>query len=202
MSEEGAHFAYASGFDKMNANPNGREILLMMGPLCMMLPLLLGTAKDNVPAEWVRFEPAGGRYSIAMPAKPTVSKKAVKTESAKLEAVIAVAEGMGNSYFVVSYCDYPKKELKKDSIDKRLEQGCKAAAENAGGEIRNKEKISIDGHPGREIAIEKNGELIARMQLYLVDGRLYQLMVLGDAAFFAGNEKDVRTFLGSFRLVK
>ena len=176
----------------------------MMGPVCwsLTLPLLLGAAQEELPAGWVKHAPANGRYSAMMPTKPTETKKKITTATAQLDAVVAVAEGRLESYFVVSYTDYPLKELKADSIDKRLDQGAKAAAENARGKIRSEKPIKLDGHPGREVVIEKDGEVIAKMRLYLVERRLYQVMVLGSATIFAAKEKDVGVFLDSFRLNK
>ena len=176
----------------------------MMGPVCwsLTLPLLLGTMQDELPAGWIRYAVPEGRYSVAMPTKPTESKKKITTATVQLDAVVAVAEGRLDSYFVVSYCDYPAKELKADSIDKRLDQGARAAVENARGKLRSEKPIKLDGHPGREIVIEKDGEVIAKMRIYLVDRRLYQVMVLGSGPIFAAKEKDVGIFLDSFRLNK
>ena len=50
--------------------------------------------------------------------------------------------------------------------------------------------------------VAKNGAIVAKMRLYLVDNRLYQVMVLGNGPFFVGSDKDVTTFLDSFRLNK
>jgi hypothetical protein len=171
----------------------------MMGPICwsLTLPLLFGATQDELPAGWVKHAPEKGRYSVAMPAEPTETKKKITARDTQLDTVVAVAEGRLESFFVVSYTDYPP-GLKVDSKDKRLEQGAKAAAENAGGNLRGEPKpIKLDGHPGREIVIEKDGAVIAKVRLYLVDHRLYQVMVLG-----AAKEKDVSTFFDSFRLNK
>jgi hypothetical protein len=177
----------------------------MMGPVCwsLTLPLLLGATQDALPAGWVKHAPAPGRYTVAMPMKPKETPKKITTATATLDTVVAVAEGRLDSYFVVSYTDYPPKELKADSIDQRLDQGAKAAVENAGGKLRGAMKeIKLDGHPGREIVIEKDGEVIAKMRLYLVDRRLYQVMVLGSAPIFAAKGNDVGVFFDSFRLIK
>ncbi len=70
------------------------------------------------------------------------------------------------------------------------------------GVLRGKEKpIELAGkYPGREITIEKKGEIVAKMRIYLVNNRLYQVMVLGPGAAFS--TKDVGIFLDSFRLNK
>jgi hypothetical protein len=176
----------------------------MMGPVCwsLTLPLLLGAAQDDLPNGWVKHAPADGRYSIAMPAKPTETKRKITRKNDEIDTVIAIAEGKHDSSFVVSYTDFPDKELKPESIEQRLDQGVKAAVENARGNLKSDKPIKLDGHPGRDIVIEKDGEVIARMRLFLVERRLYQLMVLGTDRIFAAKEKDVDTFFNSFRLIK
>ena len=55
--------------------------------------------------------------------------------------------------------------------------------------------IDIKGHAGREFAIDKNGKIVARMKIYLVNRRLYQVMVLGSPP-----GKEATIFLASFAL--
>jgi hypothetical protein len=178
----------------------------MMGPVCwsLAMPLLLGATQDDLPANWKALVSQDGRFTVALPSSHTQSKKKITTATGQLDATIVVAEGRNDSCFVVSYCDFPLKELKADSVEKRLEQACKGAVEKSGGKLRGAEKpIQLDGkHPGREIVIEKKGEVIAKMRIYLVERRLYQVMVLGNGPIFAPKEKDVGIFLDSFRLNK
>jgi hypothetical protein len=170
----------------------------MMGPVCwsLTLPLLLGATQDD----WKVFTPKDGGFTVKMPSTPTETKKKV---TGQLDAIIAVAEGRNDSYFVVSYCDIPAADLKKGTEQKRLDQACKGAKDSSGGDkLRSEKPITIDGHPGREIFIEKNGEVIARMRIYLVSNRLYQVMVLGNGRVFSAKDNDVGSFLDSFRLNK
>ncbi|MBI3824319.1 MAG: hypothetical protein HY289_16755 [Planctomycetes bacterium] len=171
----------------------------MIGPICLALPLVLGAAQDAKP-----FTSPEGRFSVMMPSEPTKKEQQVKTATGELKVTLWIAEGKADSYFVVSYSDFPAKGFKKGDEDKRLDQACKGAVDSARGKLRGEEKaIKLDGkHPGREIAIEKDGEIIARMRVYLVDQRLYQVMVLGNGPFFATKDQDVGAFLDSFRLVK
>jgi hypothetical protein len=168
--------------------------------ICFALPMLLGAGQDDLPEKWHAFKSAAGKYSVHMPSEP----KEKKQTSGPLSITLQIAEGKHDSYFVVSHCDIPAAELKKGNAEKRLDQACLGAVETAGGELRgDKKKITLDGkHPGREIVIEKKGEVIARMRIYLVDNRLYQVMVLGSGPTFAAKEKDVGLFLDSFRLIK
>ncbi len=169
----------------------------MIGPICLAVPLLFGAAQDDLKA----YTSKEGRFSANMPGAPVETTKQVNSD---FQVTTVIAEGRHDSYFVVSFSDLPEKELKKGPIEKRLEHACKGAVEKSGGKLRGDEKpIKLDGkHPGREIVIEKNGEIIAKMRIFLVDRRLYQVMVLGTGPIFAPKEKDVGSFLDSFRLNK
>jgi hypothetical protein len=176
----------------------------MIGPFCcsLALSLSLGAAQDEMPANWEAFVSKDGRFTVKLPKGHTEIRKKIPTATGQLETTIVVAEGRGDSSFVVSYCDFPEKELKADSVEKRLDQACKGAVESSRGKLRSEAAKKLDVHPGREIVIEKDGAVIAKMRIYLVDRRLYQVMVLGNSATFAPKEKDVGIFLDSFRLNK
>jgi glucose/arabinose dehydrogenase len=133
-----------------------------------------------------------------MPAVPTEKKQTVTTATGKLSVVMQVAEGRNESLFVVSYCDFPTGDLKNADLDKRLDQARDGAISSARGKKRSEEAIQLGAYPGREIVIEKDGEIVAKMRIYLAKNRLYQVMVLGAGPVFAS--KDTATFLDSFRL--
>ena len=173
-----------------------------MGPYCwtLALPLLLGAAQDELPANWKVAAPKDAGFSAKMPGTPTEKKQQVKTATGQLSVTLYIAEGRNESLFVVSYTDYSEADLKKAPVDKRLDQARDGAVEKSGGKLRGEKKIELDGQPGREIVIENNGEVIAKMRIYLVQRRLYQVMVLGNEPTF--KSKDVGTFLDSFRVIK
>jgi hypothetical protein len=91
--------------------------------------------------------------------------------------------------------------VKRADLERRLDQARDGAVENSGGKLRKEQLIElIDGdkrHPGRDLLIDKNGEVIARIRIYVVERRLYQVMVLGNPS-----AKDASTFMDSFRLNK
>jgi hypothetical protein len=173
-----------------------------MGSYCwsLALPLLLGAVQDDLPANWKVAVSKDGGFTVAMPGVPTEKKQHVKTATGQLNVTLLLAEGRNDSVFVVSYSDFPEAELKKGTLEKRLDHARDGAVSSARGKLRSEKTIELDGHPGREIAIENNGECIAKMRIYLVKNRLYQVMVLGNGMIFM--TKDVGIFLDSFGLNK
>ena len=171
----------------------------MMGRICLglSLPLMLGAAQPDLPDGWQTVASKEGNFKIAMPGKTTEKKQQVKTGAGQLNVVLLIADGRKDSNFVVSFTDYPESDLKKGSLKKRLDQARDGALSSAGGKIREERDIKLKTHPGRHLVIEKDGEIIARMQLFAVKSRLYQVMVLGDVP-----AKEVEVFLSSFELIE
>jgi hypothetical protein len=169
----------------------------MMGRICvgLSLPLLLGAGPSEVPEGWKTVESKGAGFKAIMPAEPMLRTQQVKTATGQLRVTLFVAEGKNDAVFAVSYTDYPEMDLKKGPIEKRLDQARDGAVASAGGKLRSERAIKLQGHSGRELVVEKNGEAVARMRIYLVKRRLYQVMVLGPAP-----AKDAETFLASFDL--
>jgi hypothetical protein len=166
-----------------------------MGPYCwsLALPILLGAAQDD---SWKLFEPKDAGFSVKMPVMPTEKKQSVKTATGKLDVILHIADGRNDSLFVVSYSDFDKADLKKkEDVEKRLEQARDGAIASARGKLRSDDKIKLKEHSGREIVIEKDGEVVVKMRIFLVKNRLYQVMVLGNAP-----AQDVGIFLASFSL--
>jgi hypothetical protein len=172
----------------------------MMGRLCLglSLPLLLGAAaQQELPEGWQTVTSKEGKFKAAMPGKTSEKKQQVKTATGQLNVTLVIADGRKDSNFVVSFTDYPEADLKKGAVKKRLDQARDGAVSSAGGKIKEERDVKLKTHAGRHLVIEKDGDVIARMRLFLVDRRLYQVMVLGDAP-----AKDVETFLSSFELIE
>ena len=171
----------------------------MMELICLAVPLLLGGGADDLPPDWVVVARDG--FKISMPAKPTEKKQQVKVAKGHLNVSLLIAEGRKDATFVLSHCDYAATEVKRADLERRLDQARDGAVENSGGKLRKEQLIElIDGnkrHPGRDLLIDKNGEVIARIRIYVVERRLYQVMVLGNPP-----AKDANTFMDSFRLNK
>jgi hypothetical protein len=163
--------------------------------VALTLPLLLGGVQ--VPENWKAVESKAGRFSAAMPSMPIEKTQTVATATAKLQVTLFIAEGRTDGSFVVSYTDYAEADLKIGTVEKRLDLARDGAVASAGGKLKSEKAIELSGNLGRELVIEKDAAIVARLRLYFVDRRLYQVMVLGNAPV-----KDVSVFFDSFRLNK
>jgi hypothetical protein len=172
-----------------------------MGPIwSLALPLLLGATQEDLPANWKVNVSKDGNFSVAMPGTATETKKPVKTATGQLLVTMLVAEGRDESLFVVSFSDFPEKDVKKETVDKRLDYARDGAVSSARGKLRSEKIIKLDeAQPGRELIVEKDGAVVAKIRIYVVKNRLYQVMVLCNGA---GSSKEAGIFMDSFHLNK
>ena len=111
------------------------------------------------------------------------------------------SSGNGDATFSVGVGDLPindelTEEVKQDRLDGALE----AAVRNHQGSLRSRGSIKLDDRfPGREfIAVSSNSKApVIRGRLYLVNKRLYQIVVTGSEKTATGSE--ATEFLNSFQ---
>lgn len=161
------------------------------------LTLILISAQPDALAGWKTVSPKGAGFQIAMPGEPETSKRKIGTKAGYFDVFMWVAQGKNDTAFVASYCDFPDAELKKNPIEKRLDQARDGAVKSARGKLKSEKAIRLANHPGRDLVIEKDGKVIVRTRIYAVGGRLFQVMTLGPVA-----PKEAEGFLNSFRLKK
>ena len=167
---------------------------------CLALPLLIAVAQDVELAGWKAFESKEGRFRVQMPTTPTEQKQRVKTATGQVEVFLFLAEGSAAS-FVLSYSDFPEKEVKAGDEAKRLDFARDGAVNSARGKLRSEKKIDLDGVPGRELVIDNGGgDMVLKVRIYAAERRLYQLLAVGPGAILTS--KEAAAFLDSFRLLK
>ena len=144
------------------------------------------------------YTSAEGRYTVRVPAAPRLSKK----ETAAGDTSLAIVE-QPNGRYVVAYLDLKAGPGEGDAkAQQRLEGARDAAARSVGGAVLADRAITLAGkYPGRDVTIELPGkEDLARDRMYLVNGRLYQVMATGRKWWVESS--DTQKFLDSFRLTE
>src|SRR4051794_21570937 len=112
----------------------------------MILPAGMAAMQDELPAGWQSVTSKAGGFTVKMPAMPVEKKQKVDTAKGHLSVITLVAEGRNDSYFVVSYSDLPEAELKKGTVDRRLDQARDSAVGSVRGKLRSEKTVEIDGH--------------------------------------------------------
>jgi hypothetical protein len=169
--------------------------------LALALPLLLGA--DDKKEELKEFTPKEGGFSVLLPDTPKKTEVPIKTPDGKSITQVQYAVDLGKGAYLVSYQDNP--HLEKATDEKRYEAlttGRKKVEEIFQGKLLKEEKIKLDDkHPGLFFEVDMPKlKGIYRCRMYLVGGRLYQVIALGEQE--VATSKDANRFLESFRLTK
>jgi hypothetical protein len=135
------------------------------------------TRKDaNASADgWVDYSSTSGRFRALMPSEPEVRDQPIETPVGKI-VNHALMSQVGESVMVVAYSDYPQSTEDPQVV---LDRIINATVVGIGGTLVKSGVISLEEFPGREYeATTKNG-LTYHARIYLVNRRLYQVVVVG-----------------------
>jgi hypothetical protein len=165
--------------------------------LCLAAALLL--AADDANTKPGDFAPKGGRFTVQMPGQPKEQTNKVNTAIGPIDVHLFVSAPDPNTAYIVGYSDYPEEMIKKSDSQKILDGARDGAVKNVNGKLDSEKKITIDGHPGRDFSIATE-HFEGRDRIYLVNNRLYQVMMVGSRDFVTS--KDAEKFLDSFKLTE
>lgn len=148
------------------------------------------------------FKSEAGGFSVVTPLTLKESVQSVDTELGKLDIHIFTAE-RGDTAFVVGYSDYPQEIIQLSDPDQMLDGGRDGAAANVNGKVIAEDKITLNNYLGRDLVIngiaENGQEMTIQAYMFLVENRLYQVMVVAPKGEL--NSSEAGNFLRSFRLL-
>jgi hypothetical protein len=165
----------------------------------LVLPLLLGADNKPVSAQGVRFTSEAGRFEIRLPAKPSEGSKTVPTAVGNVEAKIFQCQGP-DWCCMVMYSDYPRDMVMNAEPEAVLDGARNGAVANVqGAKLQSETRVKLGKYPGRDVLINvQSGRFFARWRCYLVEERLYQIIVVGSEEFVRSQDTD--RMLQSFKL--
>jgi len=160
--------------------------------LAALVLLLLAGCGGGPPAKYYYY-PAWG-FSVAMPSPPTVTETPA---SPSVTPNIKVSDNAGSDDFAVYAADLPPSAPK--DIDQLVDLAAPAVAKSLGGEVGGRTYAATvqttNQAMGREITIDKDGQPILTLRIYLVGNRIYQLAASTDSGPAA------KAFLDSFTIL-
>jgi hypothetical protein len=159
-----------------------------------------GAAFAADPNDFKPFTPKEGGFAISFPGKPEVSTSTTTTELGEVEMHQFVAKrAKDKETYALIYCDLPADLVKDADPEKLLDRLRDGGAASVRGRPAKENKIKLDANPGRELEVGGLGGT-RLWRLYLVNGRLYQLIVTADSG--RPSAERAKTFFGSFKLAK
>jgi hypothetical protein len=149
-------------------------------------------------AVWTELVPDDKSFAVLLPGTPKKQTKEVKTPQGTLTITTWVLEPEKDGpAYLVSYSELPGGPHKL-TAEQRLDQARDGAVASTKGKIQSEKKMTLQGHPGRDLLILTKDKQHLHTRLFVVGARLYQLFVVGTAAQVAS--KDTAKFFDSFKL--
>lgn len=151
------------------------------------------TADSSSLNNFSEFVSKEGRFKVSFPGKPKEQSKSALGMKIKM-FMVEEKDGV----FGVAYSDLPSS--RNISADTILTNARIGMLQNVNATLVKEDRITLQGkYPGREIKADvptRNAELYC--SVYLVDGRAYQVLILGKSEWL--NSDKARKFLNSFAL--
>lgn len=151
---------------------------------------------------WKKFTSTDGRFTILMPGNP---KRERQTQNTKIGPIniqsFAVERKQEGVAYIVAYADLPNSIAQRANAQKVLDGSREGALRVAQGKLLNQRNISLSGYPGREIEFVNPKGLITKNRVYLVNGRLYQIVVVTKQETQKYLSGSIAGFLNSFSLI-
>ncbi len=129
-----------------------------------------------------------GKFTVLLPKNTETQTSSVSTAVGEIQLVM-VSATLREGWYAAAYADYPAEAVKGANPGKLLDGARDGAVSKVNGKLMKETKITLGQakHPGRELLIRaQDGKIYARVRMYLVDNRLYQVIV-------AGSETEVKS---------
>jgi hypothetical protein len=165
--------------------------------LCVAVSAVCVRADDR--PDWKEFASKEGRFKVQMPGTPRQTMHDTESDFGKGVLYMNTVQ-VGKTMYGANYCDFPA-EIKKAPLKQVFDSSRDGAVANLEGKLASEKDIKLDKYPGREVQIEvAGGKRLFRARVYLVEQRLYQVVVFGTKD--AATSKEADKFLDSFALAE
>jgi hypothetical protein len=179
--------------------PRNLFMLAVVGIVAALPVSLEAVEKSSDDRQRFEYTSKEGGYKAIFPSKPVEREFPLPGFNIKLKMAMVMKPAHG---YVVAYADFPEllKGATDQELEKRLDGGREGALRFSGSTLVKEEKIKMEKkYPGRDITGDLPNEAgQMRMRMYVVDGRLYELMVIGSQTFV--ESPDAQAFVASFWL--
>ena len=146
-------------------------------------------------ANWIIFSPAGERFSVLMPTKPTESTTMADTRVGQVPVYYFTARPLKEHSFAVTHSTYPQGVDITDA--EKLFNKIEYMTLTTGAQLISKTNITLHGIPGRELIYEKEDHVVS-LRIYLIDRDVYQAMSAMPKE--SNCQKHIHEFLESFQI--
>jgi hypothetical protein len=165
----------------------------------LVVVLLLG-AEDKPTLK--KFTSEEGGFSVQVPGDMKETVKNIKAPGGKeeMQRTYTYAPNPNTVYLILARDMAALKNASPETVNMALENGRKAAEQSLKGKLLNEKKLTLGKYPGLEFQIESAKLGVYRSRVYIVDGRMYQVTVMGPKDVVTSKTAD--EYMQSFKLEK
>ncbi|MEO6808254.1 MAG: hypothetical protein ABI353_03990 [Isosphaeraceae bacterium] len=144
-----------------------------------------------------------GNFRVAFPDQPRSMSQTINSPVGPQKLQMYMVETSEKVTYILSYSDYPESTIRTSNPDDLLDGGVRGMGRQ--WDVKEQEPAKLGEHPGRSIRFEAQsaevpGKGLGRARVYLVGGRLYQLVAVGPESKVKPESFD--QFLESFQLIR
>ncbi|MEA5526308.1 hypothetical protein [Nodularia spumigena] len=166
-------------------------------------PTTAATDVEPVQPEWSVFTAPDGRFTVLMPGQPDRDTQIQKTYMGEINLEMFVVEPPKQQVaYLVVYNDFPysygQMTDPQTILNNARDMALKTTQSNL---IRQRNILSSNGHPGKEIEYVNTGGRITRNRMYVADGRLYQVMAITSRKQQPTFANNITKYFNSFNLL-
>jgi hypothetical protein len=150
---------------------------------------------------WKPFSSTTGGFTILMPGIPNEEQKVINTQLGSTTVYAFSVTRNNQAFYGVAYSDLPANIADNPrEIDQLLSEVISSFSEVVGGKLVSQQPINLGNFPGREFRLQLAEEVVVVGRAYLVNQRLYQIVVGTDKERYL--TKSIQGFFNSFQLLK
>lgn len=152
--------------------------------------------QSSYAVDWITVT-GDGKFTVQMPSVPKEETVMVATEIGQVPMHIYTSAIGDDFAYLVFYSDLEKTLLSRTTPQKFLQSGQDGAVKKTKTTLRNSQQIQLGRWPGVSFVAD-NAQFVYTSNTYLVDNRLYQLVVVSKNG--ASNEQPSAKFFASFNV--
>jgi hypothetical protein len=191
-------------FPWLIASSVGFGLAAVVGVVLVLVLMRADKAEERLPDNlWREVKNEQGLFRVLMPGTPQLMQNAPGF------AMTGVEMDNHRHGFFVGFGDVNEAEMLRVPLEQRFDSAREALVQaQKGGRLLSEKKITVDGHPGRELEWEMPENLpneppqmmnhVARLCGAPMRGKLRFYLVLASGAGYRADVPDIRKFLDSF----
>jgi len=146
---------------------------------------------------WRRFASPDKKFSVLFPGAPIEVKQPIQEDGWQSTLYMYMVERKQESVlYMTAYIDYPF-QFPSEAVPEGLASGREGMLAERGATLISEQAIELNGYPGTEFKYRLPDRSTGRARLYLVNQRLYMLVV--ETSKEQWLTKSIEGFLSSFQ---